>query len=58
MGGLQTTGYAEKAPFSQLSACFSARFVSEDLFTMFSAYIWFTLLHNHLTKIPYNGGDQ
>ncbi|MER0469240.1 hypothetical protein ABR330_21790 [Bacillus cabrialesii subsp. cabrialesii] len=58
MGDLQTTGYAENAPFSQLSACFSARFVSEDLFTMFSAYIWFTLLHNHLTKIPYNEVDQ
>ncbi|AEP85177.1 hypothetical protein MOC98_01535 [Bacillus spizizenii] len=58
MGGLQTTGYAENAPFSQLSARFSVRLVSEDLFLMFSAYNRFTLLHSHLTMIFYNGGDQ
>ncbi|QIW78609.1 hypothetical protein [Bacillus tequilensis] len=58
MGGLQTTGYAENAPFSQFSASFSDKFVSEDLFLMFSAYNRFTLLYNHLTMISYNGDDQ
>ncbi|MCI4170521.1 hypothetical protein, partial [Bacillus spizizenii] len=50
--------YAENAPFSQLSARFSVRLEREDLFLMFSAYNRFTLLHSHLTKIFYNGGDQ
>ncbi|MBY4605220.1 hypothetical protein KM195_16185 [Bacillus sp. SPARC3] len=58
MGGLQTTSYAENAPISHLSARFSGRLVSEDLFLMFSAYNRFTLLHSHLTMIFYNGGDQ
>ncbi|MGG0902471.1 hypothetical protein ABE125_08050 [Bacillus subtilis] len=58
MGGLQTTGYAGNASFSQLSACFSGRLVREDLFLMFSAYNRFTLLHSRLTMISYNGDDQ
>ncbi|MCY9376930.1 hypothetical protein MOF34_17930 [Bacillus sp. T17B1] len=58
MGGLQTTGYAENAPFSQLSARISGRIVNEDLFLKFSAYNRFTLLHSRLTMIFYNGGDQ
>ncbi|MCY7921482.1 hypothetical protein MOD57_06765 [Bacillus spizizenii] len=58
MGGLQTTGYAKNAPFSQLSARFSGRLVSEDLFLKFSAYNRFTLLHSHLTMIFYNEGEQ
>ncbi|KAF1678865.1 hypothetical protein AAGG74_19740 [Bacillus mexicanus] len=55
---MQTTDYAENAPFSQLSARFSGRIVREDLFLMFNAYNRFTLLHSPLTMVFYNGDDQ
>ncbi|UVB75897.1 hypothetical protein LXE94_01685 [Bacillus subtilis] len=58
MVGLQTTGYAENASFSQISACFSGSLVREELFLMFNAYNRFTLLHSRLTMISYNGDDQ